>query len=122
MVDWLPDQKSLYIITSNRHKNWKEIVVFPQIKQNSKKTLLSFVNDHEHVLSGKIESITETTVLYLVERKSGMEYLTIRPLTDQDFQEVCTQRKANKWAVPKSKDELYSWYAGKSGEKIQFPA
>lgn len=25
---------------------------------------------------------------------------------------ICLQRKSNKWAVPQSKDELYSWYVG----------
>ena len=68
MFDWLPDQKSLYIATSSRHKNWKEIVAFPQIKLNGNKALLSFVNDHKHVISGRIESITETAAEFLIDR------------------------------------------------------
>ena len=112
MRAWLPDQKSLYIITSSRHKNWKEIVAFPQIKQNGKRTLLSFVNDHEHILSGTIDSITDTTVAFLIDSNNGGELLTIRRFTDTDFDEVCNQRRLNKWAVPHSKDELYSWYVG----------
>ena len=112
MLDWVPDQKSLYIATSTRHKNWKEIVAFPRIKQNVKKTLLSFINDHCHVLSGRIESITETTAVFVTDGAGGGECLTIRALTDQDFYEICLQRKLNKWAVPQSKDELYSWYVG----------
>jgi hypothetical protein len=112
VFEWLPDQKSLYIATSTRHKNWKEIVAFPQIKPKGKKMLLSFVNDHHHVLSGRIESITETTAVFLLDATDGGESLTIRALTDQDFYEICLQRKSNKWAVPQSKDELYSWYVG----------
>ena len=48
MFDWVPDQNSLYIATSTRHKNWKEIVAFPQIKQYGNKTLLSFVKELPH--------------------------------------------------------------------------
>jgi len=102
----------LYIATSTRHKNWKEIVAFPQIKPKGKKTLLSFVNDHQLLLSGRIESITETTVVFLVDGTGGEERLTIQALTDQDFDEICLQRRSDKWAVPQSKDELYSWYVG----------
>ena len=112
VFDWLPDQKSLYIAKSTRHKNWKEIVAFPQIKPKGKKTLLSFVNDHQHLLSGRIVSITETTVVFLVDGTGEEERLTIQALTDQDFDEICLQRKANKWEVPQSRDEMYSWYAG----------
>ncbi len=112
MLDWLPDQKSLYIATSSRRKNWKEIVAFPQIKLNGSKALLSFVNDHKHVISGRIESITETAAVFLIDRTGEGESLTIRALTDQDFYDICLQRKSNKWAVPQSKDELYSWYVG----------
>ena len=71
MFDWVPDQNSLYIATSTRHKNWKEIVAFPQIKQYGNKTLLSFVNDHEHVLSGRIESTTESTAVFLIAGTGG---------------------------------------------------
>lgn len=113
MFAWLPDQKSLYIATSTRHKNWKEIVAFPQIKAKGKKTLLSFVNDYHHLLSGRIESITETTAVFLVDGTGGEERLTIHALTDQDFDEICLQRRSDKWAVPQSKDELYSWYVSR---------
>ena len=73
MFDWLPDQKSLYIATSSRHKNWKEIVAFPQIKLNGNKALLSFVNDHKHVISGRIESTTEATAVFLIAGTGGEE-------------------------------------------------
>ena len=112
MLDWVPDQYSLYIATSTRHKNWKEIVAFPQIKQYGNKTLLSFVNDHEHVLSGRIESTTESTAVFLIAGTGGEERLTIRAITDHDFYEICLQRKSHKWSVPKSKEELFSWYVG----------
>ena len=88
MLDWVPDQNSLYIATSTRHKNWKEIVAFPQIKQYGNKTLLSFVNDHEHVLSGRIESTTESTAVFLIAGTGGEERLTIRAITDQVFYEI----------------------------------
>jgi hypothetical protein len=48
----------------------------------------------------------------LIDRTGEGESLTIRALTDQDFYDICLQRKSNKWAVPQSKDELYSWYVG----------
>ncbi len=122
MLDWLPDQRTLYIVTSTRHRNWREIVAFPRIRQVGRRALLSFVNDHEHVLTGRIESVTETTASYWLGGDSGEEHITIRAMTDHDFNEICLQRRLNNWAVPRSKEELYSWYAGKPVEGRQSPA
>ena len=121
MIDWLPDQRTLYIVTSARHGKWREIVAFPRIRQIGKRTLLSFVNDHEHVLSGRIESVSETTASYWLSGNGGEEQITIRAMTDHDFYEICVQRRLNNWAVPRSKEELFSWYAGKPDER-QSPA
>ena len=114
---WEPEQKTLYIIVSSRDKAWKEIVIFPQIRTEGEKAQLSFTSDHQHILSGSVEEVTETRATFIWQAIQREERLTIHAITDKDFESICEQRRKHNWAVPRSKEELFSWYANHPNER-----